>query len=50
VDLAALTDTVARLPDASLSLGAELAAFEVNPLRVTPDRIEVLDATVVWRS
>jgi succinyl-CoA synthetase beta subunit len=50
VDLAALTDTVARLADASLSLGAKLAAFEVNPLRVTPDRIEVLDATVVWRS
>ena len=50
VDLAALVDTVARLADASLSLGGELAAFEVNPLRVTPDRIEVLDATVVWRS
>jgi acyl-CoA synthetase (NDP forming) len=50
VNLAALVDTVTQLADASLSLSAELAAFEVNPLRVTPDRIEVLDATVVWRS
>jgi acetate---CoA ligase (ADP-forming) len=50
VDLASLVGTVARLADASLSLGGELAAFEVNPLRVSPGRIEVLDAAIVWRS
>jgi acyl-CoA synthetase (NDP forming) len=50
VDLAALVHTVVRLADASLSLGRELAAFEVNPLRVTSGGIEVLDAAVIWRS
>jgi len=49
VDLAELVDVIARLADISLSLGPRLAAFEVNPLRVSADRIEVLDAAIIWR-
>jgi succinyl-CoA synthetase beta subunit len=43
-------DIIARLAELSLRLGPELAAFEVNPLRVTPGRVEALDAAVIWRS
>lgn len=50
VDLAQLVDTIARLAELSLRLGPELAAFEVNPLRVSPGRAEALDATVIWRA
>lgn len=49
VDVPALCETIARIADLSLALGEELAAVEVNPLRVTADRIEALDAAVVWR-
>lgn len=48
VDLAAVADAIARLGEVSLALGDELAAFEVNPLRVGPAGAEALDAAVVW--
>jgi acetate---CoA ligase (ADP-forming) len=49
-DMTLLSATVARIAELGLLLGSELAAFEVNPLRITPDRVEALDATIVWRS
>jgi acetate---CoA ligase (ADP-forming) len=50
VDMTRLSATIARIADLGLLLGDELAAFEVNPLRITPDRMEALDATIVWKS
>jgi acetate---CoA ligase (ADP-forming) len=49
VDIPALVRVVARIADLSLGLGDQLAAVEVNPLRVTPAGVEALDAVVVWR-
>jgi hypothetical protein len=49
VDIPALVRVVARIADLSLGLGDQLAALEVNPLRVTPAGVEALDAVVVWR-
>jgi acyl-CoA synthetase (NDP forming) len=49
VDLPALVRAVAQIADLSLGLGDQLAALEVNPLRVTPAGVEALDAVVVWR-
>lgn len=49
VDIPALVRAVARIADLSLSLGDQLAAVEVNPLRVTHAGVEALDAVVVWR-
>ncbi|MGD0701623.1 MAG: acetate--CoA ligase family protein [Trebonia sp.] len=48
-DIPALVGVVARIADLSLGLGDQLAAVEVNPLRVTPAGAEALDAVVVWR-
>jgi acyl-CoA synthetase (NDP forming) len=49
VDIPALVQVIARIADLSLGLGDQLAAVEVNPLRVTPAGVEALDAVVVWR-
>ena len=49
VDIPALVRVLARIADLSLALGDQLAALEVNPLRVTPAGVEALDAVVVWR-
>lgn len=49
VDIPALVRVIARIADLSLGLGDQLAALEVNPLRVTPAGVEALDAVVVWR-
>lgn len=35
---------------AAMSLGPDLAAFEVNPLLVPGDAVEALDALAVWSS
>ncbi|WP_373083014.1 acetate--CoA ligase family protein [Zhongshania sp.] len=48
VDLNAVADVVIRIATAAESLGDDLAALEVNPLLVTGDRIEALDALAVW--
>jgi acyl-CoA synthetase (NDP forming) len=47
-NLERLADAVVRIGDAALSLGPDLAALEVNPLRVHGDEIEALDALAVW--
>jgi len=49
IDIPALVQVIARIADLSLGLGDQLAALEVNPLRVTPAGAEALDAVVVWR-
>jgi acyl-CoA synthetase (NDP forming) len=49
VDLPALCATIGRIAELSLALGDRLAAVEVNPLRVAADRIEALDAAIVWQ-
>jgi acetate---CoA ligase (ADP-forming) len=48
--LAALVDAVAALADLAVSLGDDLVAIEVNPLRVFADHAVALDATVQWRA
>ena len=49
VDLERVVDAIDALADLAVSLGDELVAIEVNPLRVTADGAEALDATVQWR-
>jgi acetate---CoA ligase (ADP-forming) len=48
--MAALVDAVATLADLAVSLGDDLVAIEINPLRVFADRAVALDATVQWRA
>jgi len=48
-DLDALTAVIARVGDLALALGDDLAALEVNPLRVDGAVIEALDALVTWK-
>jgi succinyl-CoA synthetase beta subunit len=47
-DLEKLADVICRLADVASSLGEQVKEMEVNPLRVWGDRIEVLDALVLW--
>ena len=49
-DLEAVADVVIRIGEAAWALGDGLAALEVNPLLVSGDRIEALDALAVWSS
>jgi succinyl-CoA synthetase beta subunit len=49
VDLDVLVDVVGRIGSLALALGEELAALEVNPLRVDGADVTALDAAVVWR-
>ncbi|GHF36914.1 acyl-CoA synthetase (NDP forming) [Amycolatopsis bartoniae] len=48
IDVDRLADVVWRIGDLARRLGPDLAALEVNPLRVAADGIEALDALVVW--
>jgi len=48
-DLDALAAVIARVGDLALALGEDLAALEVNPLRVDGPVIEALDALVTWK-
>lgn len=48
VDVAALAEVVARIADLAEALGDDLAAVEVNPLRVRGAEAEALDVAVVW--
>ncbi|TVV76759.1 acetate--CoA ligase family protein [Sphingomonas solaris] len=48
VDLDAVAEVVVRIGAAAAALGDDLAALEVNPLLVSGDRIEALDALAVW--
>ncbi len=48
-DLDALAAVIARVGDLALALGGDLAALEVNPLRVDGAAVEALDALVTWK-
>jgi acyl-CoA synthetase (NDP forming) len=48
-DLDALAAVIARVGDLALALGDDLAALEINPLRVDGAVIEALDALVTWK-
>ena len=49
-DMERLIDAVVAIGDAALALGPELAALEVNPLRVNGAEVECLDALAIYRS
>jgi acyl-CoA synthetase (NDP forming) len=49
VDLDTLVDVICRIGALALALGEELAALELNPLRVDGAAVTALDAAVVWR-
>jgi acetate---CoA ligase (ADP-forming) len=46
-DLGRVADAICALGNAALSLGGSLRALEVNPLWVSGDRVEAMDALVV---
>jgi acyl-CoA synthetase (NDP forming) len=48
VNIAAAADAIARIGDAALALGPDLAALEVNPLLAYDGQIEALDGLAVW--
>ncbi|OUZ10127.1 hypothetical protein BHE97_08710 [Aeromicrobium sp. PE09-221] len=48
VDLSALVEILSRIAALAVSLGDDMAAVEVNPLRARGTQIEALDAAVVW--
>lgn len=48
VDLEKLADVICRLADVAAALGDRMTEMEVNPLRVSGESVEVLDAMAVW--
>jgi len=48
VDLDALSAVIASIAAAAAELGPDLAALEINPLRVDGANIEALDALAIW--
>ena len=48
-DLDVLAETVARIGDAALALGPQLASLEINPLLVSGKQVEALDGLCVWQ-
>jgi acyl-CoA synthetase (NDP forming) len=48
VDMDKLALAIAQMGDAALALGPDLSALEVNPLRLSGERIEALDALAVF--
>jgi acyl-CoA synthetase (NDP forming) len=50
VNVDALAEACARIGDAAMALGPDLAALEVNPLFVRGEKVEALDALAVWAS
>ena len=49
VDLDHVARTIVAICRAAEALGPDLEALEVNPLLVTPERVEALDALAVWK-
>lgn len=49
VDLERLSEVIARIGDAALSLGPQLETLEVNPLWVCSSEIEALDGLTIWK-
>jgi len=49
VDRTAVARAVVAIGEAALALGPQLASLEINPLRAQGDRVEALDALLVWK-
>jgi acyl-CoA synthetase (NDP forming) len=49
-DLDVVADVIARIGDATVALGQDLDALEVNPLWVRGAEVEALDALATWRA
>lgn len=49
-DLETLAATIARISEAILSLGPDLAELDINPLWVSGSQVEALDALFVWQA
>jgi acyl-CoA synthetase (NDP forming) len=49
VDLDKLADAIVAIGNAALGFGPDLELLEINPLLVSPKRIEALDALIGWR-
>jgi acyl-CoA synthetase (NDP forming) len=49
VDLDRLADAIVAIGDAALGFGPDLEVLEINPLLVSPERIEALDALIGWQ-
>ncbi|MCB2047375.1 MAG: acetate--CoA ligase family protein [Novosphingobium sp.] len=47
-DLDAVARAIVAIGDAAAALGPQLAALEVNPLKVSGSEIEALDALAIW--
>jgi succinyl-CoA synthetase beta subunit len=48
VDVDRLAQVIQAIAAAALDLGPDLAALEINPLRVAGNEIEALDALAIW--
>jgi acyl-CoA synthetase (NDP forming) len=48
VNISAAADVIAKIGNAALALGPQLAALEINPLLAYEGKIEALDALAVW--
>ena len=48
VDINAVADAVVKIGEAALALGPSLNSLEINPLLVSADHIEALDALAIW--
>jgi succinyl-CoA synthetase beta subunit len=48
-DLDAVAEAIARIGDAALAFGPDLAALDINPLWVRGGQVEALDALCVWQ-
>jgi hypothetical protein len=49
IDLDRLASAIAAIGDAALGFGPNLDVLEINPLLVSPERIEALDALIGWK-
>jgi hypothetical protein len=48
-NLDAVASAIARIGEAALAFGPDLAALDVNPLWVRGDQVEALDALCIWQ-
>ena len=49
VDIDRLCDVIVAIGQAAIALGPDLGSLEINPLAASGDRIEALDALVLWQ-
>jgi acyl-CoA synthetase (NDP forming) len=48
VNLEAAAEVIAKIGDAALALGPDLASLEINPLLASGSQVEALDGLVIW--